>query len=104
MTRVVLRVTLLAHITLSSNMLYAFCPRYSKFSASVAYRNRGFADDPRGCCGRGRVVASDVFPVSLPAAGGATGLVVRAGEFFQMRMPGHALYAGSGRPAGPVCR
>lgn len=62
------------------------------------------ADDPRGCCGRGRVVASDVFPVSLPAAGGATGLAVRAEEFFQMRMPGHAPYAGSGRPAGPVCR
>ena len=32
------------------------------------------ADDPRGCCGRGRVVASGVFPVSLPAAGVRPGL------------------------------
>ena len=66
----------------------------------------GLADDSCGCCGRGRVVASGVYPVSrvLAGRGGATGLAVRAGEFFQMRMPGHAPYAGSGRPAGPVCR
>ena len=31
---------------------------------------RGLADDSCGCCGRGRVVASGVFPVSLPAPRG----------------------------------
>ena len=53
------------------------------------------ADDPRGCCGRGRVVASDVFPVSLPAAGGVQpGLPCGPGSFFKCvcrdmrRMPG----------------
>lgn len=50
------------------------------------------------------VVAVGVCPVSLPAAGGCD-RACRAGRgVFQMRMPGHAPYAGSGRPAGPVCR
>ncbi len=42
---------------------------------------RVVAYDSRRCCGRRRVVASDVYPVSLPAAGDATELAVRAGEF-----------------------
>ena len=86
------------------------------------------ADDPRGCCGRGRVVASDVFPVSLPAAGVQPGLPCGPGSFFKCvcrgmrRMPeagarlaryagnaslcmrGHARAGGcSGGPVVPRC-
>lgn len=43
----------------------------------------GLADDSCGCCGRGRVVASDVFPVSLPAAGVRPGLPCGPGSFFK---------------------
>ena len=42
---------------------------------------RVIACNPCGRCGRKRVGASDVYSVSLPAAGDATELAVRAGEF-----------------------
>ena len=59
---------------------------------------RVVAYDSRRCCGRKRVVASDVYPVSLPAAGDATEFAVWSGEFSNAyaracacrRMPGRS--------------